>query len=91
MVIRTSSIIPEMKEAFFKCHVCHFTQTVEIDRGTINEPAACQHCNTVKSMALIHNRSHFSDKQMVKMQESPDDMPAGTLIHCIIPYMYIQR
>jgi len=88
MVIRTSSIIPEMKEAFFKCHVCHFTQTVEIDRGTINEPTACQNCNTVKSMALIHNRSHFSDKQMVKMQESPDDMPAGQTPHNIILYVY---
>lgn len=88
MVIRTSSIIPEMKEAFFKCQVCHFTQVVEIDRGTINEPGACQNCNTIKSMALIHNRSHFSDKQMVKMQESPDDMPAGQTPHNAILYVY---
>jgi DNA replication licensing factor MCM4 len=77
-----------MKEAFFKCHVCHHTQVVEIDRGTINEPGACSNCNTIKSMALIHNRSHFSDKQLVKMQESPDDMPAGQTPHTAIMYVY---
>jgi len=88
MIIRTSNIIPEMKVAFFKCHVCHNTQSVEIDRGSINEPGACQNCNTVQSMALVHNRSQFSDKQLVKMQESPDDMPAGQTPHTAIMYVY---
>ena len=32
MVIRTSSLIPEMREAFFKCAVCSHTTTVEINR-----------------------------------------------------------
>ncbi|XP_065675441.1 DNA replication licensing factor mcm4-A isoform X2 [Hydra vulgaris] len=88
MIIRTSSIIPEMSEAFFKCNVCHMTQTVEIDRGTIVEPTSCSNCNTQQGMALIHNRSRFTDKQMVKMQESPDDMPAGQTPHTVIMYAY---
>ena len=71
MVIRTSNIIPEMREAFFKCHVCSFTTTVEIDRGRIQEPTLCTHCNTTHTFTLIHNRSQFSDKQMIKLQESP--------------------
>ncbi|VDN33411.1 unnamed protein product [Gongylonema pulchrum] len=33
-------------------------------------------CNTC-NFSLIHNRSLFMDKQIVKLQESPDDMPAG--------------
>uniref|UniRef100_A0A2D4MLH8 DNA replication licensing factor MCM4 n=1 Tax=Micrurus spixii TaxID=129469 RepID=A0A2D4MLH8_9SAUR len=65
MVIRTSQLIPEMQEAFFKCQVCGFTARVEIDRGRIAEPSACKNCNTTHSMNLIHNRSLFSDKQMV--------------------------
>ncbi|XP_053105030.1 DNA replication licensing factor MCM4 [Hemicordylus capensis] len=77
MVIRSSQLIPEMQEAFFKCQVCAFTTRVEIDRGRIAEPSACKNCNTTHSMALIHNRSMFSDKQMIKLQESPEDMPAG--------------
>lgn len=66
MVIRSSQLIPEMQEAFFKCQVCAFTTRVEIDRGRIAEPSVCKHCNTTHSMALIHNRSMFSDKQMVR-------------------------
>ena len=71
LVIRTSSLVPEMREAFFECHVCHKTMSVEIERGRIAEPILCQNCNTNHSYQLIHNRSHFSDKQMVKLQESP--------------------
>ncbi|KAF2353793.1 MCM OB domain [Trinorchestia longiramus] len=81
MVIRTSNIIPEMREAFFRCHVCAFTTSVEIDRGRIAEPTLCTHCNTSHSFTMIHNRSQFSDKQMIKLQEAPDDMPAGQTPH----------
>ncbi|XP_050720890.1 DNA replication licensing factor MCM4-like [Eriocheir sinensis] len=88
MVIRTSNLIPEMQAAFFRCHVCAYTTTVEIDRGRIAEPNLCNFCNTSHSFTLIHNRSRFSDKQMVKLQESPDDMPAGQTPHNIIVYAH---
>ncbi|XP_013187745.2 DNA replication licensing factor MCM4 [Amyelois transitella] len=77
MVIRTSAIVPEMREAFFKCAVCGAAATAELERGRVPEPAHCGHCNTAHCFQLIHNRSHFTDKQLVKLQESPDDMPAG--------------
>lgn len=88
MTIRTSNIIPEMREAFFRCNVCSFTTTVEIDRGRIAEPTLCTHCNTSHAFTLIHNRSQFSDKQMVKLQESPDDMPAGQTPHTVLVYAH---
>ncbi|XP_068249560.1 DNA replication licensing factor MCM4-like [Palaemon carinicauda] len=88
MVIRTSNIIPEMREAFFKCHVCSFTTTVEIERGRIAEPTLCTHCNTTHTFTLIHNRSQFSDKQMIKLQESPDDMPPGQTPHTVLVYAH---
>lgn len=66
MVIRTSQLIPEMQEAFFQCQVCAYSTRVEVDRGRIAEPAVCRHCNNTHSLALIHNRSAFSDKQMVR-------------------------
>lgn len=65
MVIRTSQLIPEMQEAFFQCQVCAYSTRVEVDRGRIAEPAVCRHCNQTHSLALVHNRSVFSDKQMV--------------------------
>uniref|UniRef100_A0A8C7K5C3 DNA replication licensing factor MCM4 n=2 Tax=Oncorhynchus TaxID=8016 RepID=A0A8C7K5C3_ONCKI len=88
MVIRTSQLIPEMQEAFFQCQVCAFSTRVEVDRGRIAEPAVCRNCNTTHSLALIHNRSAFSDKQMIKVQESPDDMPAGQTPHTTIVYAH---
>jgi DNA replication licensing factor MCM4 len=71
MVIRTSNIMPEMREAFFKCIVCSFTTSVEIDRGRIAEPTLCIHCNTNHCFQIIHNRSQFTDKQLIKLQEAP--------------------
>ena len=52
---------------------------VEIERGRILEPTLCSQCNTNHSFTLVHNRSKFTDKQMIKLQESPDDMPAGEI------------
>ncbi|KAJ8302791.1 hypothetical protein KUTeg_019187 [Tegillarca granosa] len=88
MVIRTTSLIPEMREAFFQCYVCANTASVEIERGRIAEPTLCTNCNTNHSFALIHNRSHFTDKQMIKLQESPDDMPPGQTPHTVILYAH---
>uniref|UniRef100_A0A336K914 DNA replication licensing factor MCM4 n=1 Tax=Culicoides sonorensis TaxID=179676 RepID=A0A336K914_CULSO len=88
MVIRVSNIIPEMREAFFKCMVCSFTTSVEIDRGRIAEPTLCTHCNTNHCFQLVHNRSQFSDKQLIKLQESPDDMTAGQTPHNILLYSH---
>ncbi|XP_071174177.1 DNA replication licensing factor mcm4-A-like [Mytilus galloprovincialis] len=88
MVIRTTALIPEMREAFFKCYVCGTTASVEIDRGRIAEPTLCTNCNTNHSFALVHNRSQFTDKQMIKLQESPEDMPAGQTPHTVILYAH---
>ncbi|XP_076000568.1 DNA replication licensing factor MCM4 [Genypterus blacodes] len=88
MVIRTSQLIPEMQEAFFQCQVCAYSTRVEVDRGRIAEPAVCRNCNNTHSLALVHNRSGFSDKQMIKIQESPEDMPAGQTPHTTIVYAH---
>eukprot|EP00095_Tigriopus_kingsejongensis_P012712 maker-scaffold1515_size37859-snap-gene-0.7 protein:Tk12712 transcript:maker-scaffold1515_size37859-snap-gene-0.7-mRNA-1 annotation:"dna replication licensing factor mcm4" len=88
MVIRTSNLMPEMAEALFRCAVCHLTSTVEVERGRIAEPTLCTNCNTNHSFTMIHNRSKFSDKQMVKLQESPDDMPAGQTPHTVVLYAH---
>ncbi|XP_031498783.1 DNA replication licensing factor MCM4 [Nymphaea colorata] len=80
MVIRCSSIIPEIKEAHFRCLVCgHFSDPVVVVRGRINEPTRCsrQECLAMNSMTLVHNRCRFADKQIVRLQETPDAIPQG--------------
>ncbi|CCG82209.1 DNA replication licensing factor mcm4 [Taphrina deformans PYCC 5710] len=85
LVIRSTPIIPDMKIAFFQCNVCNHTITVEIDRGRILEPTRCprQTCDQRESMVLVHNRSEFSDKQLVRLQETPDAIPDGQTPHSV--------
>jgi DNA replication licensing factor MCM4 len=84
MVIRTSNIMPEMREAFFKCIVCAYTTAVEIERGRIAEPTLCTNCNTNHCFSLVHNRSQFTDKQMVKLQESPGKCIGKQELHTVL-------
>ena len=77
MVVRASAIQPDLKQAYFECSACNHAVVVSIDRGRINEPDACQQCSAKFSCQLIHNRCLFTDKQVVKMQETPESMPEG--------------
>ncbi|KAJ3113694.1 hypothetical protein HDU96_003059 [Phlyctochytrium bullatum] len=79
LMIRCSPIIPDLKQAFFRCSVCDQTATADIDRGRIIEPTVCprDECKSKNTMALIHNRCAFADKQICKMQETPDETPDG--------------
>lgn len=88
MVIRTSNLIPEMSEALFRCSVCKFEASVEVEKGRIAEPTLCTNCNTNHSFAMVHNRCGFKDKQCVKLQESPDDMPPGQTPHTVLIYAH---
>ncbi|GMM30181.1 MCM DNA helicase complex subunit [Martiniozyma asiatica (nom. inval.)] len=90
LVIRSTAVIPDMKTAFFKCNVCDHTLVVENDRGLIHEPTMCprQLCNARNSMQLIHNRSTYANKQVVKLQETPDIVPDGQTPHSVSLCLY---
>lgn len=71
--------------AFFKCAVCNHTVKVDIDRGKITEPTRCPRavCESANSMQIVHNRSGFADKQVIKVQETPDSIPDGQTPHSV--------
>jgi len=83
MVIRAAPIIPDLQVAFFECNVCKHQVQVELDKGRITEPAQCANCRTQQSMIIIHNRCSFNDRQLVKCQESPGDIPQGETPHTV--------
>ncbi|KAL7420929.1 MCM DNA helicase complex subunit [Cryptotrichosporon argae] len=86
LVIRATPVIPDMTTAFFRCLVCQHTVQVEIDRGRIAEPEQCprtEDCGLKGTMSLIHNRSEFTDKQVVRLQETPDAVPDGQTPHTV--------
>ncbi|KAI9502304.1 MCM DNA helicase complex subunit [Coemansia spiralis] len=90
MLIRSSSVIPDMERAFFRCLQCDWTTTVGIDRGVINEPTQCGNtsCLQKDAIELVHNRSSFADKQLSRLQETPEVIPDGQTPHTLTLVMH---
>ncbi|EIE86614.1 hypothetical protein RO3G_11325 [Rhizopus delemar RA 99-880] len=90
LLIRSSPIIPDMKEAFFRCLICDNEVTVAVDRGRILEPTRChrESCGADNCMSLIHNRCTFSDKQVARIQETPDVVPDGQTPQTVTMCLY---
>eukprot|EP00977_Amphora_coffeiformis_P024220 scaffold15108_cov180-Amphora_coffeaeformis.AAC.96 len=89
MIVRTSPVIPDLKVAYFGCAICGHGQQVTIDRGRIAEPTgACPVCQTKNSHSLVHNRSVFADKQLVRLQETPDKVPAGQTPASVLTFCF---
>ncbi|KAA1101288.1 hypothetical protein PGT21_015688 [Puccinia graminis f. sp. tritici] len=90
LVIRATPVIPDMKLAFFRCLSCGHVTTVEIDRGKIAEPQRCPRevCNQPGGMSLIHNRCEFADRQVIRLQETPDEVPDGQTPHSVSLCVY---
>ncbi|KAJ3172971.1 hypothetical protein HDU88_004430 [Geranomyces variabilis] len=90
ILIRASPLIPDLKQAFFRCHVCDHTEVVDSDRGRVAEPTRCprEACKSLNSMQLVHNRCVFSDKQICRLQETPDETPDGQTPHTVSMCVY---
>ena len=68
MVIRTTSMIPDLRRAYFQCESCGEGVDVEVDRGRVEEPNACGGCGGRRTLARIDNRGTYMDKQLIKLQ-----------------------
>jgi len=88
MIVRTSPIIPNLKQAHFSCAICGHNVQVMLDRGRIEEPThKCPQCSA-SAYQIVHNRSAFSDKQLVRLQETPDEVPAGQTPASVLTFCY---
>lgn len=85
LVIRATPVIPDMTQAHFRCNECGNAVTSLLERGKIREPTECsaQDCRAKNSMQIVHNRCEFQDKQVIKLQETPDSVPAGQTPHSV--------
>lgn len=77
MVIRASPLIPDIQRAMYRCNKCFRMQEQGIQDGRISEPRVCPACRARDSFTLLHSRSSFTDKQMVRLQEAPEAVPKG--------------
>lgn len=85
MVTRTSGVIPDQSLALFQCTQCGHEEMSWNDRGKVNEPAKCGNpaCQAKFSMQMVFNRCLFLDKQLMKMQENPNEIPEGETPHTV--------
>eukprot|EP01083_Nonionella_stella_P310978 1107151_1 len=90
MIVRVSNVIPDIREAWFRCVRCSHEMTVAIVRGRIAEPKQCAnpHCQEKGSLDMIHNRCIYSDKQLIRTQETPDSVPEGSTPQTIDVFTY---
>ncbi len=80
MVTRTSGIIPDLKQAVFRCAACGAQpEPSYVENGRVSEPSHCAtgSCRGAGTMGLVHNLCAFANKQQLKMQETPDAIPDG--------------
>eukprot|EP01069_Polyplicarium_translucidae_P001811 Polyplicarium_translucidae@DN1814_c0_g1_i1.p1 len=98
VVIRCSSIIPDMQVAAFRCTArhernqqdvsCDFEVNVPLAAGEILEPLECPKCQSKFSFVMEHNRCVFGNKQLIKIQETPESIPEGETPHTVMGYAY---
>ena len=79
IVVRTSMMIPEMHCAEFRCEACHSISKVSVDRSRILEPMRCASCGKKEAYRLMHHLCQYEDKQIIKLQETPEYMKAGEI------------
>lgn len=77
MVVRSSSIIPELKRAVYKCLKCGREVSVDSVKNIINEPVNCE-CGSRYTFELKHNMGVYVDKQVIKIQELPENSAEGS-------------
>jgi len=65
--------------ACFRCAACSAEEVRFNNRGMIDEPDVCANadCREKFTMRIVHNRCHFFDKQVVKMQARPTPSRPG--------------
>mmetsp|Transcript_70480 Transcript_70480/g.199903 ORF Transcript_70480/g.199903 Transcript_70480/m.199903 type:complete len:873 (-) Transcript_70480:339-2957(-) len=79
IVIRCSDLVPDMMSAVFRCTVedCKNEVAVALTHWTIEEPTQCESCNSARSFQIVHNECTFMDRQVLKLQETPELVPEG--------------
>ncbi|KAA8537155.1 hypothetical protein F0562_029619 [Nyssa sinensis] len=81
VVTRTSEVRPELLQGTFKCLDCgNVIKNVE-QQFKYTEPIICMNatCNNKTKWALLRQESKFADWQRVRMQETSQEIPAGSL------------
>ncbi|MEM2275453.1 MAG: minichromosome maintenance protein MCM, partial [Thermoproteota archaeon] len=84
VVVRASEIKSILVKGVFQCKTCGGIYE-EPQTGLVLKPPRCDVCGTSKlsNFELLQDRSEFMDYQEIRVQEKPEDLPAGVMPHSI--------
>ena len=82
MVVRSSEVKPLAKKIAYKCTNCNTVTEAQLKGLVMRKPVKCSACSE-KELEMDPESSLFIDFQMVRLQELPEDLPAGQLPHYI--------
>jgi len=80
-VTRTSEVRPELFLGAFRCIQCNTVVRGIEQQFKYTEPLICTNptCGNRKAWSLVREESVFVDWQRIKVQENPEEVPAGSL------------
>ena len=79
IMMRASEVKPLLVHATFKCRRCGEIIYQPQEDGRYMEPDQCPVCGKKTPVRLIPEESKFRDWQKVRIQESPDELPPGSM------------
>lgn len=82
MVVRSSEIKPLAKKIAYRCTNCNTVTEAQLKGLVLKKPQKCNACSE-KELEMDPENSLFIDFQMVRLQELPEDLPAGQLPHYV--------
>src|SRR5215204_5934826 len=82
MVVRSSEVKPLAKKIGYRCLNCNTINEAQLKGLVLRKPHRCINCSE-KDLEMDPESSSFTDFQMVRLQELPEDLPAGQLPHYV--------
>ena len=82
MVVRSSEIKPLAKKVAYRCTSCAEVFDAQLKGLVLKKPLKCPKCGE-REFDMDPETSLFIDFQMVRLQELPEDLPAGQLPHYV--------
>lgn len=82
MVVRSSEIKPLARKVAYNCTNCSEVFDAQLKGLVLKKPQRCPKC-AEREFEIDPEKSVFIDFQMVRLQELPEDLPAGQLPHYV--------
>nr|WP_236561642.1 minichromosome maintenance protein MCM [Nitrososphaera sp. AFS] len=82
MVVRSSEVKPLAKKIGYRCLNCDAITESQMKGLVLKRASRCGNCSE-KELEMDPENSVFNDFQMVRLQELPEDLPAGQLPHYV--------